>query len=26
LHNAGYEEIQPNKKIDFEELFLKNNS
>ena len=25
LHNAGYEEIQPNKKIDFEELFLKNN-
>ena len=26
LHNAGYEEIQPNKKIDFDELFLKNNS
>ena len=26
LHNSGYEEIQPNKKIDFEELFLKNNS
>ena len=25
LHNAGYEEIQPNKKIDFDELFLKNN-
>ena len=24
LHNAGYEEIQPNKKIDFDELFLKN--
>ena len=26
LHNAGYEEIQPNKKIDFDELFLKNNA
>ena len=26
LHNAGYDEIQPNKKIDFDELFLKNNS
>ena len=26
LHNSGYEEIQPNKKIDFDELFLKNNS
>ncbi len=26
LHNAGYEEVQPNKKIDFDELFLKNNS
>ena len=26
LHNAGYEEVQPNKKIDFNELFLKNNS
>ena len=26
LHNSGYEEIQPNKKIEFEELFLKNNS
>ena len=26
LHNAGYEELQPNKKIDFDELFLKNNS
>ena len=26
LHNAGYKEVQPNKKIDFDELFLKNNS
>ena len=26
LHNAGYEEVQSNKKIDFDELFLKNNS
>ena len=26
LHNAGYEEVQPNKKIDFDELFLINNS
>ena len=26
LHNAGYEEVQPNKKIDFDELFLKNNA
>ena len=26
LHNAWYEEVQPNKKIDFDELFLKNNS
>ena len=26
LHNAGYEEVQPNKIIDFDELFLKNNS
>ena len=26
LNNSGYEEIQPNKKIDFDELFLKNNS
>ena len=26
LHNSGFEEIQPNKKIDFDELFLKNNS
>ena len=26
LHNAGYEEVQPNRKIDFDELFLKNNS
>ena len=26
LHNSGFGEIQPNKKIDFDELFLKNNS